>query len=45
MVALLKGRSSAARDKITEMVNEAKKVGIVQKALEHPMKGVRVAPE
>ena len=45
-VALPKGRSSAARGKIAEVVNEAKKTGIVQKAIEEAgLRGVRVAPE
>jgi len=46
MLTLPKGRSSAARDKIVEIVNEAKKAGAVHKAIEHPsLTGVRVAPE
>ena len=45
MVALPKGRASNARSKITEIVNEAKKTGVVQKAIDQTgMKGVRVAP-
>jgi polar amino acid transport system substrate-binding protein len=34
MVILPKGRSSAAQAKVVEIVNEAKKTGVVQKALE-----------
>jgi len=45
-VALPKGRSSAAQAKLAEIVNEAKKTGVVQKAIEQPgIKGVRVAPD
>jgi polar amino acid transport system substrate-binding protein len=45
MVTLPKGRSTAARSKITEIVNEAKKAGVVRKALEHSdLTGVRAAP-
>jgi polar amino acid transport system substrate-binding protein len=45
MVALPKGRSSAAQSKIVEIVNEAKKTGVVQKALgQTGMRGVRAAP-
>ena len=36
MLTLPKGRSSAARDKIIEIVNEAKKAGVVRKTIEHP---------
>jgi polar amino acid transport system substrate-binding protein len=44
-VALPKGRSSAAQAKIAEIVNEAKRTGIVQKAIEEAgSRGVRVAP-
>jgi polar amino acid transport system substrate-binding protein len=44
-VALPKGRSSAAQAKLAEIVNEAKKTGVVRKAIEQAgMKGVRVAP-
>jgi polar amino acid transport system substrate-binding protein len=44
-VALPKGRSSAAQAKLAEIVNEAKKTGVVRKAIEQPgMRGVRVAP-
>ena len=46
MLTLPKGRSSAARDKIIEIVSEAKKAGVVRKAIEHPgLTGVRVAAE
>ena len=45
-VALPKGRSSAAQAKLAEIVNEAKKTGVVRKAIEQAgMKGVRVAPD
>ena len=45
MVTLPKGRSSEARAKFAEIVNEAKKTGVVRKAIEQPgMRGVRVAP-
>jgi polar amino acid transport system substrate-binding protein len=45
-VALPKGRSSEAQGKIAEIVNEAKKTGIVQKAIEEAgLRGVRVAPD
>ena len=44
-VALPKGRSSAAQGKVAEIVNEAKRTGVVQKAIEEAgLKGVRVAP-
>jgi len=44
-VALPKGRSSAAQAKLAEIVNEAKRTGIVQKAIEEAgLRGVRVAP-
>src|SRR5262245_43975122 len=44
-VALPKGRSSAAQAKIAEIVKEAKRTGIVQKAIEEAgLTGVRVAP-
>jgi polar amino acid transport system substrate-binding protein len=46
MVTLPKGRSSDARTKIAEIVNQAKKTGVVRKAIEQTgMKGVRSAPE
>jgi polar amino acid transport system substrate-binding protein len=45
MVILPKGRSSAAQATITEIVNEAKKTGVLQKALDKTgMKGIRPAP-
>jgi polar amino acid transport system substrate-binding protein len=45
MVILPKGRSAAAQAKVTEIVNEAKKSGVVQKALEQTgTKGIRAAP-
>jgi polar amino acid transport system substrate-binding protein len=45
MVILPKGRSAAAQAKIREIVNEAKKAGVVRKALEQTgTKGVRAAP-
>jgi polar amino acid transport system substrate-binding protein len=45
MVILPKGRSSAAQAKVVEIVNEAKKTGVVRKALEQTgVKGVRAAP-
>ena len=45
MVTLPKGRSSAAQSKIVEIVNEAKRTGVVQKAIDQTgIKGVRVAP-
>jgi polar amino acid transport system substrate-binding protein len=44
MVILPKGRSSAAQAKIVEIVNEAKKTGVIRKALEQTgVKGVRAA--
>lgn len=45
-VALPKGRSSAAQGKLAEIVNEAKRTGVVQRAIEQAgLKGVRVAPD
>ena len=45
MVALPKGRSSAAQSKIVEIVNEAKRTGLVRKAIDQTgIKGVRAAP-
>jgi polar amino acid transport system substrate-binding protein len=45
MVILPKGRSSAAQAKVVEIINEAKKTGIVQKAIDQTgVKGVRAAP-
>jgi polar amino acid transport system substrate-binding protein len=44
-VALPKGRSSAAQAELAEIVKDAKRTGVVQKAIEHAtLKGVRVAP-
>ena len=44
MVILPKGKSAAAQAKIVETVNEAKKTGVVRKALEQTgIKGVRAA--
>jgi polar amino acid transport system substrate-binding protein len=44
-LALPKGRSSAAQAKLAEIVNEAKRTGIVQKAIdEASLRGVQVAP-
>ena len=46
-VALPKGRSTAALAKLIEIVNEAKRTGVVEKAIQQAglRKGVRVAPE
>jgi len=45
MVILPKGRSSTAQAKITEIISDAKKAGLVTKALEQVgVKGVRAAP-
>jgi hypothetical protein len=45
-VTLPKGRTSEGKSKIAEIVTEAKKTGVVRKALEQTgMKGVRVAAE
>jgi polar amino acid transport system substrate-binding protein len=45
-VALPKGRSSAAGAKLVEIVNEAKRTGVVQRAIEQAgLKGVRLAPD
>ena len=45
MLILPKGRSSEARTKLTQIIDEAKKTGVVRKALEQTgVKGVRVAP-
>jgi polar amino acid transport system substrate-binding protein len=45
-VALPKGRSSAAQAKLAEIVNEAKRTGVVQMAIEGAgLKGVHVAPD
>jgi polar amino acid transport system substrate-binding protein len=44
--SLPKGRSAAAQNKLAEIVSEAKRTGVVQKAIERAgFKGVRVAPE
>jgi len=44
--SLPKGRSAVAQNKLAEIVGEAKRTGIVQKAIERAgFKGVRVAPE
>ncbi len=44
-VAMQKGRSAAAQEKLTHWVNEAKAVGLVQAALERAgAKDVRIAP-
>ena len=44
-VAMQKGRSAAALSQLTQMVNEAKSAGIVQKALEQAgARGVRILP-
>jgi polar amino acid transport system substrate-binding protein len=46
MVTLPKGKSSAAQSKIAEIVKEAKKSGVVRKAIEQlGVKGVRAAPD
>ena len=46
MVTLPKGKSSAAQSKISEIVIEAKKTGVVQKAIERlGLQGVRAAPD
>jgi polar amino acid transport system substrate-binding protein len=46
-VAIPKGRSSAAQAKLAEIVNEARRAGVVQKAIEQAGlgSGVRVAPD
>lgn len=45
MLVLPKGRSPAARAKVVELLNRAKKLGVVQKSLEQTgVKGVRAAP-
>lgn len=44
-VALPKGRSAAAQARLAEIVNEAKRTGIVQKAIDQAgLRGVQVAP-
>jgi polar amino acid transport system substrate-binding protein len=46
MATLPKGKSSAAQSKIVEIVKEAKRTGVVRKAIEQlGLKGVRAAPE
>lgn len=46
MATLPKGKSSTAQSKIVEIVREAKKSGVVRKAIEQlGLKGVRVAPD
>ena len=46
MVTLPKGKSSAAQSKISEIVMEAKKTGVVRKAVERlGLQGVRAAPD
>lgn len=45
MVILPKGRSSAARAKVVDIIDQAKKAGVVRKALEQTgVTGVRAAP-
>jgi hypothetical protein len=45
MVILPKGRSAAARAKVVEVIDQAKKLGVVQKSLEQTgVKGVLAAP-
>ena len=46
-VALPKGRSAAALDKVVQVLTEAKRTGVVQRAIEQAglRSGVRVAPE
>jgi hypothetical protein len=45
MIILPKGRSAAARARVVELVNQAKKLGVVQKSLEQTgVKGVLAAP-
>src|SRR5262245_5499712 len=46
-VALPKGRSAAVLDRLVGIINEAKRTGIVQKAIEQAglRNGVRVAPD
>ena len=44
--SLPEGKSAAAQGKLTEIVNEAKRSGVVQRSIERAgFKGVRVAPE
>ena len=45
-VAIPKGRSSVARDRLAQIVSEAKAAGILQQAIDRSgLKGVRVAPD
>jgi polar amino acid transport system substrate-binding protein len=45
-VVLPKGRSSATQTRLAEIVNEAKRTGVVQKVIERAgLRGVRVAPD
>ena len=45
-VSLPKGRSAAAQSRLAEIVDEAKRTGVVHKAIERAgFKGVRVAPD
>jgi polar amino acid transport system substrate-binding protein len=44
--SLPQGKSGAAQDKLAEIINEAKRSGVVQRSIERAgFKGVRVAPE
>jgi polar amino acid transport system substrate-binding protein len=44
--SLPKGRSPAAQERLAQIVNEAKRTGFVQEAIDRAgLKGVRVAPE
>jgi hypothetical protein len=44
--SLPKGRSAAAQTRLAEIVNDAKRTGVVQRAIERAgFKGVRVAPD
>jgi polar amino acid transport system substrate-binding protein len=46
VVAVPKGRSPAAQAKLAEIVNEAKRTGVVQRAIDQTgLRGVRVAPD
>ena len=45
-VAIPKGRSAGARDRLAQIVSEAKAAGILQQAIDKSgLRGVRVAPE
>ncbi|MBI2370153.1 MAG: transporter substrate-binding domain-containing protein [Deltaproteobacteria bacterium] len=45
-IAIPKGRSAAAQGKLAEIVTEAKRTGLVQKAIDQAgVRGVRVAPQ